>query len=273
MKKTLVDFTHLLFIKQFMRRKILTAFTMLSLSLLVSCDDDALSDNDNAGGDNGSPQKEQQNTSDKNVGDTNGFAFVDLNLPSGNLWATMNLGASTIQAFGDVYSWGETEIKESWSNGTYKFYKTDGDAQGHTKYVPQDQAEKYGFKGFYDNTIVLTMEDDAAHVVMGGSWRIPSTDDWKELKDNCEGVFCEYEDVVGYKFTAKNGEWIFLPAAGIGDWSARRYENKYGYYWANSVRKEEPSAGSCFTFNSMASRVYGNFRYDGSSVRAVCPTK
>lgn len=249
---------------------VLSCMTILSF---FACGDDS---------EESEPQKlPGDNEPQEVLGDTNGYEYVDLDLPSGNLWATMNMGASAIQEFGDVYSWGETELKDSWSNFTYKLYQMEetGEGentttiQGHTKYVPKDQAEKYGFKGFYDDKVTLELEDDAAHVVMGGSWRIPKDSDWKELRQNCEAQWCIYEDVHGYKFTGKNGAWIFLPAAGVGDWSKRRYEEQYGYYWSSSVVADEPSAGKCLTFNSSACFIYGNFRYDGSSIRAICPTK
>lgn len=41
----------------------------------------------------------------------NGHEYVDLGLPSGTLWATMNIGASAEEDYGDYYAWGETETK------------------------------------------------------------------------------------------------------------------------------------------------------------------
>ena len=47
--------------------------------------------------------------------------YVDLGLPSGTLWATCNLGASSPEEYGDYYAWGETEQKDYYDWDTYKF--------------------------------------------------------------------------------------------------------------------------------------------------------
>lgn len=39
----------------------------------------------------------------------NGHEYVDLGLPSGTLWATMNVGATSPEDYGDYFAWGETE--------------------------------------------------------------------------------------------------------------------------------------------------------------------
>lgn len=41
--------------------------------------------------------------------------YVDLGLPSGTLWATMNVGAEKPEDYGDYFAWGETETKENYS--------------------------------------------------------------------------------------------------------------------------------------------------------------
>ena len=51
----------------------------------------------------------------------NGYAYVDLGLPSGTLWATCNVGASKPEEYGDYFAWGETEPKNDYSWSTYKY--------------------------------------------------------------------------------------------------------------------------------------------------------
>lgn len=46
---------------------------------------------------------------------------VDLGLPSGLKWASMNLGASTITDAGGYYAWGEVETKTSYTEENYKY--------------------------------------------------------------------------------------------------------------------------------------------------------
>jgi hypothetical protein len=42
-------------------------------------------------------------------------------LPSGNLWATCNIGAQNPEDYGDYYAWGETETKGTYDWSTYKW--------------------------------------------------------------------------------------------------------------------------------------------------------
>lgn len=39
--------------------------------------------------------------------------WVDLGLPSGVKWATCNVGASTPEAYGDYFAWGETVTRKN----------------------------------------------------------------------------------------------------------------------------------------------------------------
>lgn len=47
--------------------------------------------------------------------------WVDLGLPSGTLWATCNVGASSPKEYGDYFAWGETKPKDEYSWSTYKW--------------------------------------------------------------------------------------------------------------------------------------------------------
>ena len=49
--------------------------------------------------------------------------YVDLGLPSGTLWATCNVGATTPEGYGDYFAWGDVTAKSftDWSN--YKYGK------------------------------------------------------------------------------------------------------------------------------------------------------
>ncbi len=56
------------------------------------------------------------------AGDTaESHEWVDLGLPSGTLWATCNVGASSPEEYGDYFAWGETEPKTTYFWSTYKY--------------------------------------------------------------------------------------------------------------------------------------------------------
>lgn len=48
--------------------------------------------------------------------------WVDLGLPSGLLWATRNVGATSPEDYGDYFAWGETTPKSVYDLDTYIYY-------------------------------------------------------------------------------------------------------------------------------------------------------
>jgi len=49
--------------------------------------------------------------------------YVDLDLPSGTLWATTNVGADNPEDYGDYFAWGETTTKSTYSWRNYNAYR------------------------------------------------------------------------------------------------------------------------------------------------------
>lgn len=171
-------------------------------------------------------------------------------------WAAWNLGAEKRSDYGDYYAWGETEPKETYTWATYKF--------GNSQAGP---FSKYNDE---DNKTVLDPEDDAAHVKLGGKWRMPTIDEYKELLSSCKRELGSMVGgVKGYYFTSKtNGNSIFLPAGGQKE-DENGYTNpQYGYYWASS-RNEEPSGAWYLFFSGSNFYFLNDDRYGGRLVRAV----
>lgn len=56
-------------------------------------------------------------------GEVGGYEYVNLGLPSGTLWATCNVGASSPYESGSYFAWGETETKDIFTWENYKFFK------------------------------------------------------------------------------------------------------------------------------------------------------
>ena len=97
--------------------------------------------------------------------------WVDLDLPSGTLWATCNVGADRPGDFGDYFAWGETTPKQSYSWENYKWCY--GYSSTLIKYCTNSS---FGYNGFVDNKNELDPEDDAAYANWGPSWRMPTYD-------------------------------------------------------------------------------------------------
>lgn len=180
---------------------------------------------------------------------------VDLGLSV--YWATCNLGATAPEESGDFYAWGEIKTKDEYTWDTYKW--------GNFKY---DTITKYG-PG--DNRTVLEAEDDVAHVILGGNWRMPTDAEWTELLENCTWTHSTLNDInVRCATSNKNGISIFLPQPGF------RADLGYndgisGHYWSSSLSTDSPydAWGVRFSYADEVSRD-GLMRSSGFSVRPVC---
>lgn len=185
----------------------------------------------------------------------NGHEYVDLGLPSGLLWATCNVGATSPEAYGDYFAWGETTTKSSYyesNSETYELSYSDLKSQG-----------------YIDENGNLTPEHDAAAANWGGSWRMPTYDELNELRSNCTWMWTTQNGVNGYKMTSKtNGNSIFLPAAGSRDGSSLEYPGDNGRYWSSSKCSDIYYAYR-FDFVSIGHGMNHFDRYYGHSVRPV----
>ena len=197
----------------------------------------------------------------------NGHVYVDLGLPSGLKWADRNVGADKVEAYGNYFAWGETKAKSDYSWSTYAY----GSASDKlTKYC---SSSSYGQNGYTDALTELELSDDAARANWGGNWRMPTSADFQELINNTTAEWVENYNgtgVEGYRFTASNGNHIFLPVAGCRKGAALYGLGLYGYYWSRSLNQSGPGGAYYLDFNSGGVYVndYGS-RGLGRSVRPV----
>ena len=181
-------------------------------------------------------------------------AEIDLGLPSGVRWADFNVGATKPEEYGGYYAWGETGIKTEYTKATYKL--GDGNAYNPvwSKYCSDD------------NKTTLELVDDVANVLWGGDWRMPTLSEVNELKEHCTWEWTSVNGVDGYKVTGKNGNSIFLPAAGYRTGDQFVGVGSGGYYWSSSVYPDywfsvfelefDSSAAPTYKYHSL-SREYG----------------
>lgn len=173
----------------------------------------------------------------------NGHAYVDLGLPSGTLWATMNVGATSETDYGNYYQYGK---------GAAQYAATSGDSNYGGTEDPLDSSV------------------DTASQVWGGSWHMPTGAQMQELTANTT-----YQWVTDYKgsginggtFTATNGAVLFFPAAGYWGSGSQNYVGGSGYYWGSSPNG---SISACYlSFNNNNKSVGNSTRREGYSVRGV----
>lgn len=137
------------------------------------------------------------------------YEFIDLGLPSGLKWATCNIGASSPEEYGNFYGWGETEPHEDWGNNKYVEIQEFGGFNKFT-FLKYNGDEVFGV---VDNKMVLDPEDDAAHVVWGEPWRMPTHEDIEELVAYCQLTETVIEGIPGTEFKGPSGKTIFMPNA------------------------------------------------------------
>lgn len=184
--------------------------------------------------------------------DKSNHEYVDLGLPSRTCWATTNIGANVPEDFGDYYAWGETRTKYDYQWSTYVY--CNGSANSITKYTRTGG--------------VLSPEDDAATANWGKDWRMPTITEMNELRQRCTWTFSTKNGVSGYYVKGSNGNSIFLPMAGMMNYTWHT-NNDQGRYWTSSVGTSDISYASYLLFETDMYGWYMVNKSYGHSVRPV----
>ena len=213
---------------------------------------------------------------------------VDLGLPSETLWCKYNLGVNPYQLtnpkewYGGYYAFGELEpnkLKYNWNN--YKFGKK------YNKLTKYCNNYEYGLNGFIDNLTKLIPEDDAAYKnkkFYNFKFYIPTKEQLMELKNYTNNYWVNNYDpskiehttddggikgLNGRIFEGKNGNQMFIPAAGYRDGS--KFSNVYYscYLWSYSLCLDNPSYAYYLVFDSSSIDMYEYDRCVGFTIRPV----
>ena len=220
------------------------------------------------------------------------YPAVDLGLPSGLLWAKYNIGATNEEEAGLYFQWGDTQgyTTEQVGNGeglkafSWADYKFDGSSSNFSKYNASD------------SKTVLDPEDDAAHVMMGGNWRMPTFEEYKELclntdiylvpneGEEIQGTAQEQSGSVminwtspaegtlkGVKFYKKGDKqtYMFVPVSGGANNGSVQDFSEYGYLWSSSLYSSLVQRAWDFSFNAHGGGFGNVGRYYGYPVRGV----
>ena len=184
-------------------------------------------------------------------GNIDGHEYVDLGLPSGNLWAKCNVGANEEFELGYFFHWGETTPSTPEAEPDYKWICKD--SQGKFKY------SKYSVNkwlGVVDNKTVLETEDDAVAAYWGKNWHMPTCGEYQELIDGCIWKWVDnYYGMEGLLGTSiNNSNTIFFPHAGaFCKWSplqGQSASNMVVIYWTSQLSTEYGCDDCAMTFSS-----------------------
>lgn len=171
-----------------------------------------------------------------------GHQYVDLGLPSGTKWATMNVGASSETDYGNYYQYGKGAAQYAATSGGSDYSGTENP---------------------------LAASADTAVQVWGGKWHMPTRAQMEELT-----AHTTYQWVTNYKgsgmnggtFTATNGAVLFFPAVGFWD-GGQNDVGKRGSYWGSSSSSRNV-AYNLFFYNA-GKDVRSSSRAFGFAVRPV----
>ena len=197
----------------------------------------------------------------KNI-NTNGYNFIDLELPSGTLWATANVGASKPTEFGLYFQWGDTIGYTSNQVGETKGKKYFG-WDSYKWNINKGKYATYGSK--------LELKDDAANHYMGGDWHIPSPKQIDELIANTTSKWKRVNGVMGRLFTSKKNEAksIFIPAAGYLDFGYFEAKNRGCLLWSSKLISSLTCAAKTLDLGRDYAIQGTYYRSAGLSVRGV----
>ena len=233
----------------------------------------------------------------------NEHQYVDLGLSV--KWATCNTGASAPEEYGDYFAWGATEPfyktgyaqenpQQHWKKGKELGYACINAPYQTDKYADYGMATKWSkylgdtLSTYMDKSAtaeeamktVLDLEEDAAHVLWGGDWRMPTQKEIDELLKYCVWMKTKLNGVNGYKVKSKvkgyTNNWIFLPLAGFRTDTDLYGTGRDGLYWSSSLYTEKDSPYRAidlelYPYEKRQIRRNKTLRFLGVSIRPVCP--
>ena len=169
--------------------------------------------------------------------------LIDLGLTSGTLWADRNLGADAPEQTGDYYRFGET-VAFTDDSPKYVYDEIEGSIAGTDR--------------------------DAATVILGKNYRMPTFDQIKELIVECKWKWTKQNGVRGMEVTGPNGNSIFLPVSGLRHRSngSLIYVGSGGYCWSASAYSSYNDSICLFFESGGCGGCYHYWAY-GLPIRAV----
>ena len=204
----------------------------------------------------------------KIIKNTNGHSFVDLGLPSGTLWATKPLMSENGEVL--YFAWGGIQgmTKEHVEKLDFLFGIKQGKVGSVVPYMDDEfTPTKYNRT---DSKVVLDLEDDAAHVHMGGDWHMPTKEQLDELIDNTTSTWTTQNGVNGMLLTSNvNGNSVFVPAFGFAYHGAVNDFGSSTNFWSSSLNSDYMTYAWYLSFSSDFLDVYDYGRPYGHCVLGV----
>ena len=220
--------------------------------------------------------------------------YVDMGLPSGVLWAKKNIditqqngfAASEFQYECSFCSWGNTDMYNPNAQNSFAGVHDWGGVNANEPYY---EGQPYGSTPGAALTADFGPSFDAARRHLGAPWRMPSTEEYKELFDNCDFIDADgnivsastsvagtaadkritMNGIVGLRLRSKiNGNVIFFPASGYGGGTTWGSRGANGDYWSSSWYSAR-DARILYSYSGGVSPQSTYYRCLGFAVRPV----
>lgn len=145
--------------------------------------------------------------------------------------------------------------------------------------------EDYDYMDIYYEDPILVGEDgedvnlsgnekyDYARKELGGSWRMPTFEDWQELKEKCSWKTVTIDDKPGFQVTGPNGNIIFLPAEKLDEpiMGIQHYDGLYATGTLNQVGlRSFYIVGSIAPYGINVCRIEDMWIANTAFIRPVC---
>ncbi len=151
-----------------------------------------------------------------------------------------------------------------------EFYKKSDEITGEKIQKSKQIPKGYVDLGLPSGTLWKVENETCGHVTYDQACSfygsdLPTIEQLRELKDNC--LWSWQGD--GFKVKGKNGESIFMPAAGYCNRvGSILYVGRYGDYWSSTPNGSDEAWE--LDFGSSGVSIRSCTRHDGQSIRLVC---
>ena len=194
-------------------------------------------------------------------GTASGHSYVDIGLSI--LWSTCNIDATHPLMPGSYFAWGEISPKESYTWESYSY------CDKYHKLTKYNDKIASGSNNFTDSVMTLRPEDDAAIQNWGNGWRMPTKEEFDELRNECTWQWVNDASANYYKVTGPNGKSILLPACGCIKDNKRIMYMENGCLWSSSLSIKIPEHGYELTQYSTGFWIGSADRFYGEPIRPV----
>ncbi len=186
---------------------------------------------------------------------TVGPKLVDLGLPSGTLWADINVGSIDAGGEGEYYQWGEIvpDDEQPWRAYSSNYYQ---------------------YNNIFIGADIARTQYDAASQKWGAMYAMPTDQQMRELMANTTLRPDTVNGSYGMRFISRtNGNSIFMPYQGYRtdmNLYSYGYNSSNGYYWTSCQYGYNDYNSGSYNSSGLYGYFYGSgsptgYHYDGNS--------